>query len=128
MLSKSLRTWFVIHFAVDMLIGFPLLLWPAPLLRLFGWGVVDAFLARVVGAALMGIGWESLLGRDGGVSYYRGMLRLKLIWAGSAMVGMALSLLTGESPPAGWLFFGLFALFFLVWARYSFVLRENAAG
>lgn len=60
----SLRVWFVIHFAVDMLFAIPLLFFPEFLLPLLGWKVVDPITSRLVGAALLGIGGESLLGRN----------------------------------------------------------------
>lgn len=116
MVSRSLRTWFVVHFWADMLFGVPLLVAPAALMDLFGWTVVDPFTARLVGAALLGIGGVSLLVRDAGVETYRTLLGLKLIWSASAVVGMVVTLAQGEAPPAGWLFVGIFALFFGVWA------------
>ena len=68
---RSLRIWFVIHFAADMLFGIPILLAPNWILPLFGWDVIDPFMARIVGAALMGIGIESLLGRNASAEAFR---------------------------------------------------------
>ncbi len=55
MVSKNLRTWFVIHFVADYLFALPLLIAPTWLLNLFGWQSIDPFTARLVGAALIGI-------------------------------------------------------------------------
>lgn len=118
MVTRALRTWFVIHFAADMAFGLPLLLAPARVMGLFGWQVVDPFTARLVGAALLGIGGVSLLVRDAGAETFRAMLDLKLIWSAAAVAGMVLTLWQGDAPPAGWLFVGIFALFFGVWAFY----------
>lgn len=116
MVSRSLRAWFVVHFWADMLFGVPLLVAPGTLMGLFGWTVVDPFTARLVGAALLGIGGVSLLARDAGVETYRTLLGLKLIWSAAAVVGMVVTLAQGDAPPAGWLFVGIFGGFFMVWA------------
>jgi len=116
-LPPGLRTWFIIHFAADMLFGIPLLFFPEVLLPLLGWGALDPISTRVVGAALMGIGIESLLARDASTEVYRAMLNLKVIWSGSALLGIGLGMLNG-GPAAGWLFFGVFLVFFGVWVYY----------
>ncbi|MBN1305786.1 MAG: hypothetical protein JXA13_15215 [Anaerolineales bacterium] len=121
----SLRTWFVVHFAVDMLFGLPILLAPRLVLPLFGWQVVDPFTARIVGAVLMGIGIESLLGRNAGLEAFRAMLNLKIIWAGSAVFGMLLSLLLNGAPSMGWVFVAIFVAFGSVWVYYRLVLRKQ---
>lgn len=110
----ALRTWFVIHFVADLLFAIPLFVAPAALLSLFGWTQVDPAMSRVVAAALFGIGIESLLGRNASAESFRTMLNLKLIWSSSATVGIAVSALQG-SPPAAWLFAGIFGSFFFVW-------------
>jgi hypothetical protein len=113
----GLRTWFVIHFAADMLFGLPLLLFPGWILPLFGWGSYDPLTSRLVGAALMGIGLESLLGRNASAETFRALLNLKLIWASSAVLAIGLGLLDG-APAAAWLFLLIFALFLAVWVYY----------
>jgi len=74
-----LRVWFVIHFAVDMLFAIPLLFFPEILLPLLGWTVVDPITSRLVGAALLGIGGESLLGRNANKEVFLAMLNLKIL-------------------------------------------------
>ncbi len=111
----SLRTWFIIHFIADLLFAIPLIIFPTVFLSWLGWTAVDPVTARLVGAALIGIGGESWLARDASLAVYRGMLRLKLLWSGAAILGFGLSLYQG-APLATWLFFGIFAIFFLVWA------------
>ena len=116
MVSPALRTWFVIHFVADMMFGLPLLVAPTVVMGLFGWQIIDPFTARLVGAALLGVGGVSLVVRNAGAETFRAMLDLKLIWSGAAIVGMLLTLWQGDAPPAGWLFVGIFVLFFSVWA------------
>jgi hypothetical protein len=82
----GLRNWFVVHFVADMLFGIPLLFFPRWLLPLLGWITYDPLTSRLVGAALMGIGLESLLGRKASAETFRAMLNLKIVWASSAIL------------------------------------------
>ncbi len=113
----SLRTWFVIHFAVDFVLGLALLLLPEQLMPLFGWSTVDPITPRVVGAALLGIGGASLLERNAGREVFKAMLNLKIIWASAAILGIALGIFTG-GPPFAWGFVAIFGVFLGVWVLY----------
>ncbi|GAB4423845.1 MAG: hypothetical protein Kow002_13430 [Anaerolineales bacterium] len=119
---NSLRTWFVIHFTADMLFGIPLLFFPRVLLPLLGWTTYDPMTSRLVGAALMGIGIESLLARNASAATYRAMLNLKVIWASSALFAIGAALLEG-APPMGWVFLGIFFVFWCVWVYYRLKLK-----
>ena len=121
----SLRTWFVIHFVADMLFGIPLLFFPHLLLPLLGWTTYDPLTSRLVGAALMGIGIESLLGRDASTETFRAMLNLKIIWASSAIFAILAALSEG-SPPVSWAFLGIFIVFWSVWVYYRVKLNPRA--
>jgi len=118
----SLRTWFVIHFVVDILTGIPLLFFPEVVMSLLGWTTVDPIASRVVGAALMGIGIESYLGRNASIDVFRAMLNLKVIWSSSAILGISLGIWQGGAK-AGWLFLGIFVIFWFVWVYYWRKLR-----
>ncbi len=126
MVPSSLRTWFVVHFVADVLFAAPLLVAPSWLLGLLGWSCVDPVASRLVGAALLGIGVESLLGRNASAESFRGMLNLKVIWSGAATLGILASLLEGAAPPMAWAFLAVFAAFHLVWLRYRLLLRKSA--
>ena len=119
---NSLRIWFVIHFVADVLFAIPLLFFPQALLSLFGWTSYDPLMTRLVGAALMGIGVESLLGRNASTETFRAMLNLKIIWASSALFAISAGIFEGVSP-AAWLFLGIFAVFWAVWVYYRVKLR-----
>ena len=118
MVPKSLRTWFVLHFAIDLVFGVPLLFVPTTMLTWLGITCGETITARLVGAALMGIGIESFLGRNASREVFDAMLNLKLIWSGSAILGLILSLFAG-SAPVTWLFLSVFVIFFIVWARFK---------
>lgn len=121
---KNLRTWFVIHFAADVLFGIPLLFFPQSILYLFSWNSYDPIMTRLVGAALMGIGIESWLGRNADADTYRAMLNLKVIWASSALFAIGAGLFEGAAPTA-WLFLAIFFVFWCVWVYYRMVLRKT---
>ncbi|NJN80145.1 MAG: hypothetical protein HC797_06585 [Anaerolineales bacterium] len=116
-LPAGLRTWFVIHFVIDMLVGIPLLFFPEVIMPLLGWSPIDPIASRIVGAALMGIGIESWIGRNASLDVYRAMLNLKVIWSSSAMLAIGLGLWQGGAS-AGWLFLAVFFIFWVVWVYY----------
>jgi hypothetical protein len=120
---NGLRTWFVIHFVADMLVGIPLLFLPRLLLQSLGWTTYDPLTSRLVGAALMGIGLESLLGRNASADTFRAMLNLKIIWASSALIAIGLSIVEGVASTA-WLFLAIFFVFWCVWVYYRMALRK----
>ena len=90
-IPASLRTWFLIHFAVDWLFALPMMFAPVATLELLGWDSVDPASTRLVAAALLAIGGESLRMRKAGLEVYRVMLDLKLIWSAGAMLGLGWS-------------------------------------
>ena len=120
---QSLRHWFVAHFVADVLFAAPMIVAPDATLRAFGWTVVDPVTTRLVGAALVGIGVQSLLGHREGVEVYRAMLSLKCLWSGAAVVGLALSIAQG-APPMTWGFLAIFVSFAMVWNYYRITLRR----
>src|SRR2546422_8721778 len=99
---SALRRWFVFYFAVDWAVGVPLLVAPEILLRFFGWHEIDPIATRLFAAALIAIGGQSLLGRNGSVNEFRAMLNLKLIWAAAAAIALGIGVL-GGGPALTWL-------------------------
>ncbi len=125
MVSKNLRTWFMIHFVADYLFAIPLLIAPTWLLDLFGWQSIDPFTARLVGAALIGIGGASLTERNASADAFRAMLNLKLLWAGAAIIGMTVTMLGGGYPLIGWGIVAIFVAFFFIWLYYRLQLGKE---
>jgi hypothetical protein len=118
----ALKRWFLVHFAADWLFALPLFFAPRAFLGALGWREVDAVSARIVAAALVGIGTQSLLGRDDSVGSYRTMLNLKILWSATAAAGILWSCLEGASPLA-WGFFGIFLAFNGLWSYWRWRLR-----
>ena len=127
MVPKGLRLWFVVHFIVDVIFAIPLFLSPKETLQFFGWTQIDPLATRLVGAALMGIGIESLLGRNASVDAFRAMLNLKIIWSLSAVFGITLSMIQGGPPPFGWAVLAIFGSFSILWISYRFRLTHHRA-
>ena len=112
----------MIHFIADYVFGLPLLLAPVWILTLFGWTTVDPATARLVGAALLGIGGESLLMRNASLETFKAMLNLKVIWSLSAIFGIAASIFEG-APPMSWGFLAIFVTFSVIWITYRVRMR-----
>lgn len=120
---SSLRTWFIIHFIVDFIFGVPLLLFPAETLSLFGFEAAELLTARLVGAAFLAIGGVSFLVRNENEAVFRSLLRLKVIWSLSAIVGILLTIYSG-APAFTWVVLVIFAVFSGVWMYYLWKLRN----
>lgn len=123
----ALRMWFVIHFAIDMIVAIPLFFAPREVLGLLGWMEIDPFATRLAAAALFGIGLESLLGRNAGREAFRGMLQLKLIWSAFAGLGLAWSVVQTDLryPLIGWALVGIFVAFHALWWYWHLRLRRE---
>ena len=114
---KALSRWFIIHFVADITFALPLMIVPVQFLTIFGWQTVDPVAARIVAAALFGIGIESLLGRNSTPDSFKSMLNLKIIWSLATIIGVAWCLLSNvHGRPLGlWLIFAIFVAFNVLW-------------
>jgi len=113
----SLRGWFMIHFGVDMLFALPLLFFPVWTLGLFGIIESQTITARLVAAALIGIGGVSLWSYKKSKEHFESLLMLKIIWSFAAIIALLLSLLQGASAVV-WLLVVIFAVFNGIWMYY----------
>ena len=95
---------------------------PVALLQLFGWHPIDPIATRLFAAALLGIGGQSLIGRNGGATEFRAMLNLKLVWAAAASVGLGIGVLSGGPAVAG-LGMIVFVAFFALWLYWRIRIR-----
>jgi hypothetical protein len=78
----------------------------------------------LVGTALLAIGGESLLSRNGSLETFRSFLRLKIIWAIGAILAIILGIGSGGQPQA-WIFMGIFCIFLIVWIFYHIKINHN---
>src|SRR3989344_4444090 len=114
---NSLRIWFIVHFIADIIFGIPLLIAPYWFLGLFGY-TVEPLTARLVGAALIGIGGTSLLIKDKSLEQFNALLTLKVIWSLSAIIGIILTL-TEQTPKFTWVVLITFIIFSSTWIYYK---------
>ena len=121
----SLRLWFMVHAAVDLVAGLPLLVAPATVLGQIGWTCVDPVAPRLVAAALLGIGGQSFLMRNAGVDAYRAVLGLKVIWSAAAVLALVIAIGAG-APPAAWAFLCIFIVFAGIWSHHAIRFRQHA--
>jgi hypothetical protein len=108
-IPKSLVIWFKAHFLVDVIFAIPLIFFPGWLLNLLSLPTENLFLARIIGAALLGIGGASIFCKK--KEHYEIMLILKIIWSISAILVLVYSAVFENS-----LILGILALIFLVFS------------
>jgi hypothetical protein len=123
----ALRKWFLVHFLIDFIFAIPLMFIPVMLLTSMGWQAVDPVAARLVAAALFGIGLESLLSYNAPVETYKGMLNLKITWSFGAIVGLILSLVQGDQgrPAVLWLLLLVFVFFNGLWIYWKIKISRS---
>lgn len=114
----KLKVWFIVHFALDISFAIPLLLVPIQFLTLLGWKTIDPIASRLVAAALLAIGTESLVSRNSSLDSYKTMLTLKIIWSSVAIAALLLGLLNGgfDNVYIGVSILSIFVIFNIVWS------------
>jgi len=119
----SLRLWFAVHAVVDLGAGLPLLIAPEVVLPRLGWTVVDPVAARLVGAALVGIGVSSWRTRMAGAAVMRALVGLKVVWSAGAILALVISIARG-APELTFLFLSIFLAFCGVWSHHAIRFRQ----
>lgn len=114
-IPKSLVVWFKLHFVVDVIFAIPLIFFPGLVLRLLSLPVENLFLARVIGAALLGIGGSSIFCKK--KEHYEIMLILKIIWSISAILVLVYSAIF-ENASILWILALVFLIFSVTWIYY----------
>ncbi|MBT4651772.1 hypothetical protein HOC13_04610 [Candidatus Woesearchaeota archaeon] len=113
---KSLRVWFLIHFVVDIIVAIPLIFFTKYTLSLFGFPLENLVFARLVGAALIGIGMTSYFCKK--KEHFEIMLILKIFWSLAAIVALIWGIIETKLP-ALWVFLIIFIIFSTVWHFYQ---------
>jgi hypothetical protein len=119
---SSLKIWFITHAIVDLIIALPLLFYPVFFLEMFGFSNINPLLARLIAAALLAIGGNSYLMRNGSKEEYKSMLNLKLIWSIVAIFSIGGHMWETHSI-AGLPFLLVFGVFAFVWLCYRIKLK-----
>ena len=117
--SKYLRIWFLVHFVVDIIFAIPLIFFPVWFLNLLMLPVDETVTARLVGAALIGIGGASFFAHKKSWETYDILLTLKILWSVSAIFALLISFFVTMNP-AIWLLIIIFGGFLGIWIYFKF--------
>ncbi|MBS3167522.1 hypothetical protein J4216_00150 [Candidatus Woesearchaeota archaeon] len=120
---KSLKNWFLAHFIADLIFAIPLFLFPEFTLGLFKITSLDPATTRLVAAALIGIGGASLFSYNKNKESYNILLTLKILWSITAILGLIVSIILGESPSSLWIVVLIFSIFSITWIYYKIKLK-----
>ena len=126
-IPRSLKGWFIVHFIADTLLAVPLFIAPIFLLKLLNWQSVDPLMARMVAAALFGIGIESLLCIKLGKDAFIAMLNLKIIWSFAAITGFIIGLIQGlfGYTAVGIVLLLIFTAFNILWIYWRLYFKKQ---
>ncbi len=115
-MSQSLRITFILHTIVSFVFGLALLIIPGRFLNLFGWAPIDPLISRMLGAALLGLGWGSYRGwRANTWDEVEFLLQVEAAFTVLASVGMLRHLLIASWPWYVWMVFAFYAIFAVSW-------------
>ena len=116
-MSKVLRTTFLVHAILALVLGAPLLLAPGRFLGLIGWEPVDPILSRVLGAALLALAWSSYRGwRAANRAQVAFLLEAEAVFTALGAIGVLRHLVGANYPFMVWLLFAVLALFAVAWS------------
>lgn len=126
-IPQSIKKWFVVHFIADTLFAVPLFIAPVFLLKILNWQIIDPLMARMVAAALFGIGIESLLCIKLGTDAFIAMLNLKIIWSFAAITGLIIGLIQGlfGSTVVGLVLLLIFTAFNILWIYWRLYFKKQ---
>ena len=122
-ISPGLRTTFLFHAIVALLLGLAYLLIPDMIGSFLNWDMSDSAY-RTLGAAMTAIGVSSWLSYRASLwGEVRIVVQFEIVWTVLLALVSAWALLTGLIPPVGWLNFGVAVLFAIVFSY--FYIREK---
>lgn len=111
-MSQSLRITFILHAIVAVLFGLGLMAAPGQFLDLFGWQPIDPLMSRMLGAALLALGWGSVRGyRAATWDEVEILVEVETAFTVLATVGLLRHLLIASWPWYVWMVFAFFAIF-----------------
>jgi hypothetical protein len=115
-MSKSLRRTFLVHLLVAILAGLPLLLAPGRFLGLVEWAPIDPIISRLLGAAVLALGWSSFRSwRSANWSQVAVVVELEAAFTLLACAGLLRHLLVASYPWYVWSILVVMALFAVAW-------------
>lgn len=124
-IKSGLKVVFLVHALVGLIFGLAYLAFPATVAGWFNMPLTDEPYLRLLGAAILGYSATSLVGyRAHNWDEVKIVVQGEFVWTGLAATLSLWFVLDGVWPVAGWLIFGLMALFFLAFG-YFYWLEER---
>jgi len=109
-MAKALKVMLLVHVVLAVVFGVPLLLAPGRLLTVLGWAPIDPILSRILGAALLALGWMHFRTWQADLAEARTVLEMEVAFAGLACVGLLRHLLFARYPAMVWMLFAILAV------------------
>lgn len=123
-MSKALKNTFLIHAIASTAGGLLLLTLPGRTLLLFSWAPIDPILSRVLGAALLAMGWSSFRGSQATErAQVQSVIELEAVFSTLVCVGLLRHLLFANYPLMVWLLLAVFLIFAVAWT--VFLVRKE---
>lgn len=115
-MSRSVRTIFLVHTVVSLILGIPMLIAPGRFLTWLGWAPIDPLMSRVLGAAVLALAWSSFRGwRADDRAHVTILIELEAVFTVLGCIGLLRHLLFAPFPLAPWLVFVVMAVFAVAW-------------
>jgi O-antigen/teichoic acid export membrane protein len=115
-MAKWLKIVFLVHMVVAVVLGALFLIIPGRFLSWLGWAPVDPLLTRVLGAALLALGWGSFRGwRAQERAQVAVLIEVEAAFTILGAVGLLRHLLIAHYPWMVWLLFAGLAAFAVAW-------------
>lgn len=116
MMAKLLKPALLVHTVLSAITGALLLVIPGRFLAVLGWAPIDPILSRVLGAALLAMGWGDLrVWRGGAQAETRLWVEVHLGFTALAAIGVLRHLVVARWPLIVWLLFVVFVAFAIIW-------------
>jgi len=115
-MSKIAKAIFLIDAILCFIIGAFLLIIPGDTLTWVGWVPYDPLMTRLVGAALLALGWGAF--RAWRATQYRDiaiLVEVEFLFGVLGAIGLLRHLLQAYYPPIGWISFALLVVPALAW-------------
>lgn len=116
-MSRLAKLVFLVHAVFALVLGGLLLVIPGRFLPFIGWGYAEPILARMLGAALLGLAWSSFRGWQAKEWVQVAILvEAEAVFTLLAAIGVLRHLLIAHYPAIAWIAFAGFSLWAIAWA------------
>ena len=115
-MPKFLKSIFLTHAIVALVVGAPLLIIPGRFLGWLGWAPVEPVINRILGAALLALAWNSFRGwRATEKAQVTSSVEMEIAFTILGCIGVLRHLLIANYPAIVWTVLAVLALFAVAW-------------